>query len=337
MRAWQLPELGDPWDNLRLVELPSPEPGPGQARIVVEGGDLNFADILQCRGSYQVRIPTPFVPGMGGAGRVVAAGPGTTLRPGERVVGATAGGPWGIYAEEALVNEADVELLAEGVSGITAAGAHVTYGTAWFALHQRGRIQPGESVLVLAGAGGVGSAAIQMAKAHGCWVLAAAGGPAKVEVCRTLGADVAIDYAGDDLYQAVMDATSGRGVDVVYDPVGGAHFDVARRLLAWEGRLLVVGFASGTIPSAPANHTLVKNYSIVGVHMGGYRSRDLATVRRCYAEVYRMLADGEITPLVSEIVALDDLPRALRDLAGRRTTGRVVLDPTAGPGAGAGA
>lgn len=328
MRGWQLSELGDPWDHMHLVDLPEPEPGPGQARIEVEGGDLNFADILQCQGSYQVRIPVPFVPGMGAAGRVTAVGPDTGLAPGDRVVGSTAGGPWGGYAQSCLVNEDDIHRLPDAVGGVTAAGAHVTYGTAWFALHQRGHIQPGETVLVLAGAGGVGSAAIQMAKAHGCWVLAAAGGAEKVEVCRQLGADVAVDYRHDDLYQSVMDATSGRGVDVVYDPVGGEYFDVARRLLAWEGRLLVVGFASGTIPTAPANHTLVKNYSIVGVHMGGYRSRDLAVVHRCYDEVYRMLAEGTIEPLISEVVDLADLPRALRDLADRKTTGRVVLDPT---------
>jgi NADPH:quinone reductase-like Zn-dependent oxidoreductase len=225
------------------------------------------------------------------------------------------------------VAESDVHPVPDSVDGVTAVGAHVTYGTAWFALHQRGQLQPGESVLVLAGAGGVGSAAIQMAKAHDCWVLAAAGGSDKVEVCRQQGADLAIDYRNDDLYQSVMDATSGRGVDVVYDPVGGEYFDISRRLLAWEGRLLVVGFASGTIPSAPANHALVKNYSIVGVHMGGYRSRDRASLDRCYDEVYQMLADGRITPLVSEVIGMADLPRALRELADRQTTGRVVLEP----------
>lgn len=327
MRAWQLPRIGDPWDELELVDLDPPEPPGDLARIEVEGSDVNFADILQCQGRYQVKLDVPFVPGMGAAGRVVAVGPEAGLEVGQRVVGSTSG-PWGGFAEQALVSTADVHPLPDGVDGVVAAGLHVTYGTAWFALHQRGQLQPGESVLVLAAAGGVGSAAVQMAKAHGCWVLAAAGGPEKAEVCVELGADLAIDYTNDDLYTAVEDATSGRGVDVVYDPVGGEYFDVARRLVAWEGRLLVVGFASGTIPSAPANHALVKNYSIVGVHMGGYRSRDPAALDRCYAEVYAMLADGEIAPLISDRVSLADVPRALERLADRSTTGRLVVDLT---------
>lgn len=327
MRAWQLSELGDPWDNLSLVDLDPPTPSEGLARIEVEGADVNFADILQCQGEYQVKIPTPFVPGMGAAGKVVEVAPDCSLQVGQRVVGSTRG-PWGGFAEQALVSPDDVHPLPDTVAGTIAAGLHVTYGTAWFSLHQRGRLAPGESVLVLAGAGGVGSAAIQMAKAHGCWVLAAAGGPEKVQVCSDLGADVAIDYRDGDLYQEVMDATSGRGVDVVYDPVGGEYFDIARRLVAWEGRLLVVGFASGTIPLAPANHALVKNYSIVGVHMGGYRGRDNAALDRCYDEVYRMLGDGDIDPLISELIPLAELPAGLRQLADRKTTGRLVVDTT---------
>jgi len=328
MRAWQLTEYGDPWDKMELVDLDPPTPGPGLARIEVEGSDVNFADILQAQGKYQVKIPVPFVPGMGVAGRVVEAGEGSELTVGDRVVGST-NGPWGSFAEQAIVSSNDVHPLPDNVDGVAAAGLHVTYGTAWFSLHQRGQLAPGESVLVLAGAGGVGSAAIQMAKAHGCWVLAAAGGADKVETCRTLGADVVIDYRDGDLYTEVMEATSGRGVDVVYDPVGGEYFDIARRLVAWEGRLLVVGFASGTIPSAPANHALVKNYSVVGVHMGGYRGRDNATLDRCYDEVYQMLADGKIDPLISERLALADVPRGLRMLADRQTVGRLVIDPKA--------
>ena len=326
MKAWRLSELGDPWTNLEQVEIEPPEATGGLARIEIEGSDLNFADILQCQGQYQVKLDPPFVPGMGAAGRVVATGPDSSLAVGQRVVGSTTG-PWGGFAEQALVSEEDVHPLPDGVDGVVAAGLHVTYGTAWFSLHRRGQLAPGESVLVLAAAGGVGSAAVQMAKAHGCWVLGAAGGPEKVQVTRDLGADVAIDYNADDLYAAVMNATSGRGVDVVYDPVGGVYFDVARRLVAWEGRLLVVGFASGTIPSAPANHALVKNYSVVGVHMGGYRGRMPEVLDTCYEEVYAMLADGRIDPLISERVAFDDLPTALRSLADRTSTGRLVVDP----------
>lgn len=328
MRAWQLRSLGDPWDTLELVDVEPPEPTGALARIAIEGCDVNFADILQCQGQYQVKVEPPFVPGMGAAGKVVAAGPDCALEVGQRVVGSTSS-PWGGFADEALVSGGDVHPLPDGVDGVVAAGLHVTYGTSWFSLHRRGKLQPGESVLVLAAAGGVGSAAVQMAKAHGCWVLAAAGGPEKVQVCTELGADLAIDYTNDDLYTAVMDATSGRGVDVVYDPVGGEYFDVARRLVAWEGRLLVVGFASGTIPSAPVNHVLVKNYSVVGVHMGGYRSQQPEVLDQCYHEVYQMLADGEIDPLISQRIAMPDLPAGLKSLADRTTTGRLVIDPAA--------
>ena len=326
MKAWRLHQLGDPWDELRLDEVQSPEPGPGQVRIDVEGADLNFADILQCQGTYQVKIEPPFTPGMTAAGTISAVGDGVDLGPGQRVVATTIAGHGGFAAETLLDAEA-ATVIPDGVESITAVGMHVTYPTTWFALHRRGNLQPGETVLVLAAAGGVGSSAVQMAKAHGCWVAAAAGGPEKVEVCRQLGADVAIDYANEDLYQRVMDETGGRGVDVVYDPVGGDYFDIARRLVAWEGRLLVVGFASGRIPSAPANHVLVKNYSVVGVHMGAYRTVDPTPFEQCYAECYQLLLDGKIDPLVSEVVPMADLPDAFRALAERRTTGRVVLDP----------
>ncbi len=328
MKAWQLLELGDPWDRLVAADLPSPQPGPGQVRVQVEGCDLNFADILQCQGSYQVRLPVPFVPGMNAVGTVEAVGPDTDAVVGQRLVGATVGGHGG-YAEEAVLQAGACTVVPDDIDPLAAVGMHVTYGTSWFALYLRGQLQPGETVLVLAAAGGVGSSAVQLAKAHGCYVLAAAGGPDKVEVCRQLGADVAIDYINDDLYDSVMEATSGRGVDVVYDPVGGDFFDVARRLVAWEGRLLVVGFAAGRIPSAPANHILVKNYSVVGVHMGGYRRFDPKPFEQCYHELYDLLRVHKIEPLVSEVLPFDELPRGLVDLDQRRTIGRVVLDPRA--------
>lgn len=327
MKAWQLHQPGDPWDQLRLDDVEPPEPGPGLVRVKVEACDLNFADILQCQGSYQVRIPTPFVPGMNAAGSVVAVGEGVEMDIGDRIVGFTVDGHGG-FAEEAIMQPDGATRIPDGVNGVTAVGTHVTYGTSWFALHLRGNLQPGETVLVLAAAGGVGSSAVQLAKAHGCYVIAAAGGPDKVEVCRRLGADVAIDYTNGDLYAEVMAATADRGVDVVYDPVGGDYFDIARRLVAWEGRLLVVGFASGRIPEAPANHVLVKNYSVVGVHMGGYRQHDPTPFEQCYNELYDLLLAGKIDPLVSETFGFDDLPRALKDLYDRKTTGRVVFDPS---------
>lgn len=327
MKAWRMSRLGDPWQELEPVGITPPEPVPGAVRIRVEAADLNFADILQCRGSYQVKRTPPFTPGMNAAGTVVAAGPDSTVGLGARLVGPTVA-PAGGFAEEALLAEALSHPIPNAVDTAAAMGVHITHGTAWLALHHRARLQPGETVLVLAAAGGVGSAAVAMAHRHACWVLAAAGGPDKTAFAARAGADAVIDYTNDDLYESVMALTDGRGVDVIFDPVGGRYFDVARRLLAWEGRLLVIGFASGEIPSAPANHALVKNYAVVGVHMGGYRERRPDLVRRCYADIHAQLAAGEIAAQISETIGFDALPAALARLAGRKTTGRVIFDPS---------
>ncbi|MCZ6619337.1 MAG: NADPH:quinone oxidoreductase family protein [Gammaproteobacteria bacterium] len=327
MKAWQIQKLGDPWQELEVVDIETPTPGAGMLRVRVHATDLNFADILQCQGRYQVQLELPFVPGMNCAGTIVEVSQGSPYQVGQRIVGPTVGNDGG-YAEEALVSGEQATLLPEGVDFVTASAMHITYGTAWFGLHLRGKLQPGETVLVLAAAGGVGSAAVDLAKHHGCWVVAAAGGDEKTAACRALGADEVIDYNAEDLYERVMSLTDGRGVDVVYDPVGGDYFDVARRLVAWEGRFLVIGFASGTIPTAPANHALVKNYAIVGVHMGGYRQKDPTPFRRCYEELHNLLLDRKISPLVDAVIGFDLLPDALLRLANRETIGRVVFDPT---------
>lgn len=326
MRAWRMPVLGDPWEELRAADVPAPEPAPGALRIRVEASDLNFADVLQCRGVYQVKRTPPFTPGMNAAGTVLEAGEGAAFAPGARLVGPTVE-PRGGFAEEALVLGAQSHPIPAGVSCRDAMAAHIIYGTAWLALHHRARIRAGETVLVLAAAGGVGTAALDMARAAGCWVVAAAGGAAKTALAQSLGADAVIDYDAEDLYERTMELTDGRGVDAVFDPVGGDYFAIARRLVAWEGRYLVIGFASGSIPMAPANHALVKNYSLLGVNMGGYRQRRPALVRRCYEDLHRRLADGAIKPLVSEVVGFRDLPEALRRLANRQTTGRLLFDP----------
>ena len=332
MKAWRLPRLGDPWAELAAVDMAEPTVAqagsvrPDAVVVRVEATDLNFADILQCRGQYQVRHEVPFTPGMNATGTVVASTSDSPHRPGERIVGPTVA-PWGGFAESAVLAGDLAHPVPSGVSAVEAMAAHITFGTAWFALHHRGRLQPGETVLVLAGAGGVGSAAIGMARSHGCWVAAAAGGNEKTSVCRQLGADAVIDYEAEDLYATVMELTNGRGVDVIFDPVGGDWSDTARRLLAWEGRLLVIGFASGRIPSAPANHVLVKNYAVIGVHMGGYRERRIELVRECYADLHARLLRGEIKPYVSEMIDFDAVPQTLRRLSERQTTGRVIFDP----------
>ena len=322
-----MPELGDPWSGLQVQEVDSPNVGSSAVRVAVEATDLNFADILQCQGAYQVKVDPPFTPGMGTIGRIIEAPGGCELKVGQRVVGPTIAGVGG-YAEEALVLIEQATVVHDEIDPVQAVAMHVTYGTSWFGLHLRGNLKPGETVLVLAAAGGVGAAALELAKLHGCWVIAAAGGAEKTEVCRAMGADEVVDYESENLYEKVMSLTEGRGVDVIYDPVGGEYFDVARRLVAWEGRILIIGFASGTIPSAPMNHALVKNYSIVGVHMGGYRQKDPVPFKECYDTLYDMLLQKQIHPLVDRIVGFDDLPQALLDLSERRSKGRIVFTPT---------
>ena len=206
-----------------------------------------------------------------------------------------------------------------------AAALYITYQTGYVALHHRGAIKEGETLLVHAGAGGVGSAAIQLGRAAGARVIATAGGPEKVAICRELGADVAIDYRSQDFVEAVKDATSGRGADVIYDPVGGEVFDRSRRCIAWEGRLLVIGFAGGRIPEVPANHVLLKNYAVVGVHWGVYRRVEPALIHATHAALLDLYAQGAIRPLVREQIALADVPAALTRLANRETVGKVVV------------
>ena len=326
MKAWRMKELGDPWRQLVVEDVTLTTETEGVCRIRGEAVDLNFADILQCQGSYQVKLKPPFTPGMNAVGEVVEVNGTAATSPGNRVVSTVfqrAGG----YAEEALLPSRAARKLPEGVDAIKVAAMHVTYGTAWFGLHLRGKLQPGETVLVLAAAGGVGAAAVELAAVHGCHVIAAAGGPEKTAACEALGASSVIDYNDEDLYARVMEITDGRGVDVVYDPVGGEYFDIARRLVAWEGRYLIIGFASGTIPTAPMNHALVKNYDIVGVHMGGYRGRRPGAFDDCYDELYQMLTEDRIDPLIDAVIGFDDLPRSLKLLADRKSKGRIVFDP----------
>lgn len=330
MRAWRVHQHGRPADVLRLEDgLPEPEPGPGQVRVLVEACALNFADSLLCDGTYQEHPPLPFTPGMEVSGRIDAVGDGVdaVARPvATRVVALTAL-PHGGLATHALAAAHDVFEVPETMGASEAAALPVTYQTGWFALHHRGRLQAGETVLVHAGAGGVGSAAIELAVAAGARVVATAGGPEKVERCRALGAHLAVDYKAEDFVEAVNAFTDGRGADVIYDSVGGDTFDRSRRCVAWEGRILVIGFAGGRPADAPTNHVLVKNYSVVGVHWGGYRTRDPELVQRCHAELVALWEAGHIHPLVSAERPLEEAADALAALTGRTTTGKVVLRP----------
>jgi NADPH2:quinone reductase len=270
------------------------------------------------QGKYQERPPLPFTPGVEICGEVVETG--------QRVLGSPAGGPGG-FAEYALMDADATWPVPDGMPDEKAAALYLTYQTGHVGLHRRANLQPGEWLLVHAGAGGVGSAAIQLGKAAGARVIATAGGERKTQVCKDLGADVVIDYLAEDFVPVVKEATGGRGADVVYDPVGGDVFDKSRKCIAFEGRLVVVGFTSGRIPEAPANHLLVKNYSVVGLHWGLYRQMDPPRIGMVHEELTRLVEDGLIDPLVSEVLPLEEAPRALAALADRGTVGKIVLTP----------
>jgi NADPH2:quinone reductase len=325
MRAWRVHELGEPEDVLQLDEVDPPAPGPGQVVIDVVAAAMNFPDILVCRGQYQEKPPLPFTPGIEVAGVISAVGPGVTnVVPGQRVVGSPVA-PHGGLSEQTVARAERVFAIPDAMPFEPASGLQVTYKTGVLALHRRAHLQPGETLLVHAGAGGVGSAAIQLGLVAGARVIATAGGPDKVEVCRKLGAEVAIDYLTEDFVEIVKEATGGDGADVIYDPVGGDVFERSTKCIAFEGRLLVIGFTSGRFPEVRANHVLVKNYSVVGVHFGLYSRKMPEVPVEVHDEVVRLYMDGRIDPLVGEVVPMEEAPRALTALGDRSSCGKVVV------------
>ncbi len=328
MRAWQVSELGDPTAVLQFhTDVADPEPVGAEVAIQVGACALNFADALLCAGTYQEHPPLPFTPGLEVAGVVVAAGPDATHAPGDRVTGSPLL-PHGGLAERCLARSADVFALPAAVDDVVAAAMHVTYQTSWFALHRRARLRKSETLLVHAGAGGVGSAAIQLGVAAGATVIATAGGATKVVQCLELGAHHAIDYRAEDFTGIVNALTDGRGADVVFDPVGGDTFTRSTKCIAWEGRVVVVGAASGGYAEARTNHALVKNYAILGLNWRGYLTRRSDLVEDAHESLLELLQAGAITPAVSEVLALDaDVPAALARLTGGSTTGKLVLVP----------
>jgi NADPH:quinone reductase len=318
MRAWRVHSLGDPAEVMSLDEVDQPTPADGQVLVKVRAAGLNFPDVLMAMGMYQERPPLPFTPGVEICGEIVGTG--------QRVLGSPAGGPGG-FAEYALMDAAAAFPVPDGMSDEQAASLYLTYQTGYVGLHRRAALQAGEWLLVHAGAGGVGSAAIQLGKAAGAKVIATAGGARKTDVCRDLGADHVIDYTAEDFVPLVKEITGGHGADVVYDPVGGDVFDRSRKCIAFEGRLIVVGFTSGTIPQAPVNHALVKNYSIVGLHWGLYRKHEPALFGQVHEELCRLFAQGAIAPLIGQRLPLTELPQAMAAIADRSTVGKVVLIP----------
>ena len=327
MKAWRVCALGEPRDAMRLEEVPDPAPEAGQLLVRVLGAAANFADALICRGLYQVKPPLPFTPGLELCGEVGALGPGTTgFALGDRVIGSSVL-PAGGFAELALMDAATTFPAPDALDDAQAAALYIGYQTGWFGLHRRAHLQPGETLLVHAAAGGVGSAAVQLGKAAGARVIGVVGGPEKADVARSLGADVVVDRHTEDFVEVVKELTGGRGADVVYDPVGGDAYQRSTKCIAFEGRILVVGFAGGQIQSAALNHALVKNYSIVGLHWGLYTAKEPALVRVCHDELSRLAADGVVKPLVSERLALHAVADGLQRLADGKTVGRVAFVP----------
>lgn len=326
MKAWQVQQLGTPAEALRTADLPHPEPAAGQVRVRVRSAALNFPDVLMCQGLYQVRPELPFVPGAELCGEITAVGDGVTdRRIGDRVIGMAAL-PHGAFAESALMPAASA-LAPEALDDDAAAVLTIAYQTAWAALFRRAQLRPEDTVLVQAASGGVGSATVQLAKINGNRVIAIVGGAEKAAAARQLGADVIIDRTTEDVVAAVKEATEGRGADVIFDPVGGDAYDLLAKCVAFEGRIVVVGFSGGRIQAPPLNHMLLKNYSILGLHWGYYQTMRPSVIERGYAELSRLAASGAIRPMISRTLGFDELPEGLTDLAAGRTIGRLVWHP----------
>ena len=322
MKAMVVHELGGV-ESLGLEDCPEPGLGAGQVRIGVKAVGVNFPDILIIQGLYQFRPELPFSPGAEAAGVVLEVGEGVTqVAPGDRVIGFST---HGAMAEQFIVPEANTFRIPDELGWEKAAAVAMTYGTSYHALADRAHLAPGETLLVTGAAGGVGSAAVQLGKAMGARVIAAVGTDEKAELIRSLGADDAIVYSKESLKDRVKELTGGAGADVVYEPVGGDVFLETLRCVAWEGRILVVGFASGTIPQAPMNLPLLKGCSIVGVFWGDFARRSPEANRANFDTLFRMAVDGSIDPHVSMTFPLERAGDALTALAERKATGKVVL------------
>ncbi len=324
--------FGEP-SGLVVEEVDPPPVGRGDVRIRVRAAGVNFPDLLMIRGQYQVKPPLPFAPGPETAGEVLEVGPEVEgIAPGDRVM---ATHPWGGYAEQVVTRAAAVTPIGESLSYVEAAAFQLTYGTSYHALVDRAGLAPGETLLVTGASGGVGLTAVELGKVLGATVIAAAGGADKLEVAKRYGADHVIDYRSEGLRDRVKELTGGRGVDVVYDPVGGDVFDQAVRCMEWNGRFLIIGFAAGRIPEFRTNLALIKGFSLVGVYWGSFAARDPERNRANFAALMRWHAEGKVRPLVSATYPLARASEALVALAERRSVGKLVITMDEGRGAGA--
>lgn len=322
MRAVLCREFGGA-EKLVMEEVAPPPIRDGAVRIAIHAAGVNFADTLMVAGQYQEKPPFPFTPGLEIAGIVTECGTGVTrLKPGDRILAVPGHGG---FADEAVIDAALAYPIPDSMDFVTAAGFPVVYGTSHGAFAWRARLVPGEKVLVLGASGGVGLTAVEIAKAMGAEVIAAAGGAEKLAIARRHGADHVIDYTGEDIRQRVKEITGGRGVDVVYDPVGGDAFDASLRSIAWEGRILIIGFASGRVPQIPANLTLVKNVDIIGFYWASYRRYKPQLMAQSFATLFRWYDEGKLKPHVSERLDLTEVAKAFELLRTRKSTGKVVL------------
>ena len=327
MKAVRVHRHGPP-ESMTVDEIASPVPAKGQVLVSVHASAVNFPDTLIIENKYQFKPELPFAPGGEVAGTVKSVGEGVTgFAAGDRVI-AVCG--WGGYAEEVLTTVDKLVRLPQGIDMEAAAALVITYGTSHYALKDRAAIQPGETLLVLGAAGGTGVSAIELGKLMGAKVIAAASSDEKLALCKARGADETINYATEDLRERVQALTGRRGVDVVYDPVGGAYAEPALRSMAWRGRYLVIGFTTGEIPKLPLNLVLLKGCSIVGVFYGGFAQAEPARYDAFMQELVGWLAEGRIAPAITARYPLERAAEALRVVADRRATGKIMLTTALG-------
>jgi NADPH:quinone reductase-like Zn-dependent oxidoreductase len=322
MKAILCKECG-PAEKLVIEDVPSPEVKGHGVKVRVKAAGLNFPDTLIIEGKYQLKPNMPFSPGGEMSGEVIGVGDKVSrFKVGDRVAGLTG---YGAFAEEVVVPEQNLLPIPEGMSDEKAAAFTMVYATSYYALKQRANLQPGETLLVLGASGGVGLATVELGKAMGAKVIAAASSADKLAVAKAAGADELINYSEEPLKDAVKKLTKSKGVDVIYDPVGGDFTEQALRAMAWNGRHLIVGFAAGEIPKIPANLTLLKGCSVVGVFWGSFTQREPEASAQNMMELMKLYAEGKIDPQISEVFEFEDYAKALGALTERRATGKVVL------------
>lgn len=322
MKALLCKQFGPP-ETLVLEEVPDPVAGTGEVVIEMRAAGVNFPDVLMIQDKYQFKPPLPFAPGAELAGVVAAVGPEVSnVAVGDRVIASVG---HGAFAEKVKARADRLIPMPDGVDFDVAAAFTLTYGTSWHALSDRAALQSGETLLVLGAAGGVGLAAVEIGKALGARVIAAASSEEKLAVCREHGADATIDYSREDLRDRIKALTDGKGPDVVYDPVGGAYTEPAFRSIGWRGRYLVVGFANGEIPRLPLNLPLLKGAALVGVFWGGYVSREPERFAADLKSLFGLVAQGRLKPRVSARYPLERGASALADMMNRKVVGKVVI------------